>query len=412
MKKKKTENIINKAYKFRIYPTKSQIEYIEKCFNACRYVYNVSLDCEKQIYELGAKSNLTTIGLSYHLKYYKILSPWLKEYDALALAYEMENLSAAYQKFFKGGGFPKIKSKKDSKQSFRTRINISVGKNFIIIPKIKTPIECVIHREAEGEPKQMTISRENGKYYVSIMTEIIKKIKPVKIKTEVGIDIGIKHFLTLDTGEKIDNPRFLKEESEHLAKLQQRLARATKGSNNHIKLKKLIANLHERIANKRKDFLHNESSKLVNNYDRIYMEDLKIANLTKSAKGTVEEPGKNVKAKSGLNKSMLDIGAGMFKEMLAYKTKFAGKELHKVSTFFPSTKLCSNCGYKNNNITLAVRSWICPSCGVRHDRDINAAVNVKKEGRNSLCIVKPKKKEYTQRDALPTKELVEFSVGP
>jgi len=379
---------INKAYKFRIYPTKSQIEYIENCFNACRYVYNISLDCEKQLYELGAKSNLSAFGLTYHLKYYKISSPWLNNFDSLALAFEMDNLSQSYQNFFKGGGFPKFKSKRDSKQSFRTRQKISVGENLIKIPKLKTSIECVIHRNIEGKPKQMTISRENGKYYVSIMTEIEKDIKPVLIRSEVGIDIGVKHFLTLDNGEKIDNPKFLSEQAEHMKKLQQKLAKAKKGSNNHEKLKKSIANLHEYISNKRKDFLHNESSKLVNKYDRIYMEDLKLANLTKSSKGTVENPGKNVKAKSGLNKSILDIGAGMFKEMLTYKTKFAGKELHQVSKVFPSSKLCSECGFKNENLTLSDREWDCPQCHTNHDRDENAAKNIKQEGRRSLSAVK------------------------
>ena len=379
---------INKAYEFRIYPTKSQIKYIEGCFNACRYVYNVSLDCEKQLYELGAKSSLTAFGLSYHLRNYKISSPWLSEYDSLALEFEMDNLANAYKKFFKGGGYPKFKSKKDLKQSFRTRQKIKLGSDYIKIPKLKTKIKCIVHREVEGTIKQMTISRKNGKYFVSVMSEIEKNIEPVIINREVGIDIGIKHFITLDNGDKIENPSFLKEEAEHMTKLQKRFSKAKKGSNNYEKLKKAISNLHEKISNKRKNFLHNESTKLVEKYDRIYMEDLSIKNLTKSAKGTIETPGRNVKQKSGLNKSILDVGAGMFKDMLSYKTKFAGKELIKISKTFPSSKLCSNCKTKNENLELKDRIWTCNSCGTKHDRDINAAINIKTEGRNLLITLK------------------------
>jgi putative transposase len=380
---------MNKAYKFRIYPTKEQIEYIEKCFNACRYVYNTSLDCEKQLYTLGACSNLSAFGLSYHLKYYKISDPWLKEVDSLALEFEMDNLSSAFKKFFQKGGYPKFKSKKDSKQSFRTRQKISLGENWIKIPKLKTQIECVVHRKVEGVLKQMTISRENGKYFVSIMTEIEKEIPQVTIiKNEVGVDLGVKSFLTLDTGEKIENPKFLSEKATHLAKLQQKLARLKKGSNNHIKLKKKIADLHELISNKRKNFLHEESKKLVDRFDRIYMEDLTVKNMTKSSKGTVENPGKNVKAKSGLNKSILDAGLSMFKAMVGYKAKWSGKELVKIARDFPSSKLCFNCGEKNTELILSDRVWTCSNCNSVNDRDENAAKNIKKEGRKILMATK------------------------
>lgn len=393
MKKNKKENKINKAYKFRIYPKKSQIDYIEGCFNACRYVYNISLDCEKQLYQLGAKSNLSAFGLGYHLKYYKINDTWLNNYDSLALEFEMENLSQAFDKFFKGGGYPKFKSKKDSRQSFRTRMSIKLGDGWIKIPKLKDTIKCVVHRPVEGKIQQMTISRENGKYFVSIMSEFeSEQIKPISIKSEVGIDIGIQHFIITDSGNKIENPKFLSEKSIHLKKIQQRLSKSKKGSNNHAKLKLKIANLHEKIKNKRKDFLHNQSANLLKKYDRIYLETLKIKNLTKSAKGDIDNPGKNVKSKSSLNKSILDIGAYMFKNMLTYKAKFRGKEVVQVSSYFPSSKLCSSCNTKNENLKLEDRTWTCGFCGTTHDRDVNAAVNIKSEGRKFL-ISPPKEKK-------------------
>lgn len=393
---------LNKAYKFRIYPTKKQTEYFEGCFNACRYVYNKSLDCEKQLYELQKfaesfgtlppdgykRSNLSAFGLGYHLKFFKINDNWLNNYDSLALEFEMENLSNAFSKFFKGGGFPKFKSKKDSKQSFRTRQKISISENSIKIPKLKTPIFCKVHRKLDGKLKQFTISRENGKYYVSAMVEIEKEITPAQIQREVGIDLGIKNFATFDDGTKIENPSFLREEMKYMEILQQKLARAKKGSNNHLKIKKSISILHERIKNKRSNFLHNTSRKIVNNFDRIFIEDLNIKGMTASAKGTIENPGKNVKQKSGLNRNILDVGMSNFANMLSYKTKFEGKELVKVSRFFASSKICSVCQEKNKNLKLNIREWTCEKCGTVHDRDKNAAQNIKAEGRRSLTIVK------------------------
>jgi putative transposase len=371
---------INKAYKFRIYPDKKQTEYIEGCFNACRYVYNVSLDCERQLYQLGAKSDLSAFGLMYHLPSYKISDTWLKNYDSHALAYEMENLSNSFKKFFSGGGYPKFKSKKDSIQSFRTRKAIEVLDNAIKIPKLSSPIETVIHRKVEGKPKQMTISRKNGKYYVSIMCEIDKEITKLKMNKDVGIDIGVTHFLITDDGKKIDNPKVLRKFEEHLKKLQQSLSRTNKNSKNRERLKLKISKLHEHISNYRKNFLHNVSRQLVDENDTIYMEDLNVSGMTRSSKGTIEKPGKMVKQKSGLNKSILDVSLGEFKVMLEYKTKFADKKLIKVDRFFASSKICNKCGHKNTDLKLSDRIWFC-KCGEKLDRDVNAAINIKKEGK-------------------------------
>lgn len=379
---------INKAYKYRIYPTKSQIEYIEGCFNACRYVYNVSLDCEQQLYQLGGKSNLSTFGLNYHIPKYKVSEPWLKNYDSLALAYEMENLSSAYNKFFKGGGFPKFKSKKDPKQSFRTRIHIEVLDNGIKIPKVKKTIYAKIHRPIEGKLKQFTISRENGKYYVSAMCEIVNDIQPVVVNKVVGIDPGIKNFLV--TSDKVDvgNPKFLSSELKYLKILQQKLCRAKKGSSNREKIKKTIATLHKKISNKRENFLHNESRKLVNEYDLICMEDLNVKGMTKSSKGTIEKPGKKVKQKSGLNRSLSDVSLSSFISMVDYKAKFDGKHTVKIDKFYPSSKTCNCCGTINEDLKLSDRTWTCNSCGTELDRDYNAALNIKEEGKRKFFEVK------------------------
>tara|TARA_R110002050_G_scaffold131289_6_gene253090 strand:+ start:2100 stop:3260 length:1161 start_codon:yes stop_codon:yes gene_type:complete len=380
---------INKAYKFRIYPTKSQIRYIEGCFNACRYVYNVSLNCEEQLYSMGANSNLTKFGLSYHLKYYKISEPWLNEYDSVALIYEMENLNSAYSKFFKGGGFPKYKSKFDTKQSFKTRQHIKLLDNHIKIPKVKTPIFCKIHREVEGVVKQMTISRDNKKYFVSIMCEINKEIKPIKnVKKEVGIDLGVKTFITKNNGTKIDLPKKLEEElielESYKKRLQQIFSKKKKVSKNRNKIKNKINDVSKKIQYKRELFLHETSTELVKKYDRIYMEDLNVKSMTKSVKGTIESPGVGVKQKSNLNRQILSNSFHKFKTMMEYKSKFNGKELVKIGKFFPSSKTCNSCGYKNESLMLEERNWVCPKCNTKHDRDINAAKNILKEGRKIL----------------------------
>jgi putative transposase len=378
---------INKAYKFRMYPTKKQIQFLEGTFNACRYVYNVSLDCEQQLYQLGCKSNLSAFGLSYHLTNYKISSPWLKNYDAFALEFEMHNLSNSFQKFFSGGGYPKFKSKKEPIQSFRTRIsgnNIKLFDNNLKIPKLITPIEIVKHRDVEGKIKQLTISRKNNKYYVSIMTEIEKETPIITSNNEVGIDLGLNHFAILDNGKKIENPRFLKGQLEYLAKLQRKLSLLKNGSNNYKKLKLKISELHETIKNKRELFLHEISKKLVSEYDTFYFEDLNVKGMSASAKGDSEKHGKNVKQKSGLNRSVLDVSFGKFLNMMEYKTKFDGKTLIKINRFFPSSKNCSNCGEKNTDLVLKDRYWCCSNCGFQHDRDVNAAKNIKKEGRKIL----------------------------
>lgn len=377
---------INKAFKFRIYPTKKQIEYIENCFDDCRYVYNVSLSCEEQLYTLGAKSNLSAFGLNYHLKAYKISTPRIKRSDAHALAYEMENLASAYKKFFSGGGFPKYKKRYDSYQSFRTRQAIEVLKDGIKIPKLDSIIYAKFHRYIEGIAKQMTISRENKKYYVSIMCEIEKIIIPVTdIKNDVGIDLGVKDLMVLSDGSKIENPKTLNKYAEHLKKLQQKLAKQKKGSNNHIKTKAKIANLHELIANKRELFLHETTSNIVKNFDKFYIEDLNVKGMSSSAKGTLENPGKNVKQKSGLNKSILDSGFSKGITMLTYKAKWSGKSVVKVGKFFPSSKNCSSCGYKHKELKLSDRTWECPNCGSKLDRDINASINIRNEGRLIEC---------------------------
>lgn len=378
----------NKAFKYRIYPTQKQIEYIEGAFRAARFIFNISFDREQKNYKSGVKSNLSTFGLNYHIKQHRKEFTFLKEYDSNIYNYEMENLSNAYSKFFKKqGGFPKFKSPKDQSQSFRTRNTGPEGtkcyineNGYLKIPKLKEPIEMVYHRPIVGKLKTVTISRKNGKYYASVMVEYHTDIKPVDVKKTIGIDLGIKSLIVTSDNEVIENPKFLKEHQEHLKVLQRNLARAKKGSNNRKKIAKSIANVYEKISNSRENFLHNVSKNLVDNNDLICIEDLNVKGMTKSNKGTVENPGKKVKQKSGLNRNILDAGFGIIKEMITYKADVSGKHIVKVGRFEPTSKKCYTCGDINTELTLKDRVWECKCCGSKNDRDHNAALNIREAG--------------------------------
>ena len=379
----------NKAYKYRIYPTEKQIEYFEGAFKAGRHVYNVSLDCEKQIYQLGGKSNLSHFGLNYHIKNYRVKAPFLNEYDANIYSYEMEALSKAYKNFFKNKvGYPKFKKESDTTQSFTTRPSTNQNvKNLYVtddgylkIPKVEKLIKIKYHRPIEGKIKTVTISKKHDKYYVSIMVEYTNNVKNVEVKKSVGIDLGVKTFVVTSDNEVIENPKHLTKNQEHLTVLQRKLSRAKKGSNNYKKIKKSISKIHEKVVNTRENFLHNESKKLVDNYDLICMEDLNVKGMTKSSKGTKENPGKNVKQKSGLNRNIIDVGFGKFKTMIGYKTKNSGKYLVEIGRFEPTSKKCNCCGTINKNLELKDRIWKCENCGETLNRDLNAALNIRDLG--------------------------------
>lgn len=367
---------MEKAFKMRIYPTEEQTILINKSFGCARYVYNHFLDFKKREYEEhGNKhSYKDTSKLLTSLK--KDLL-WLREVDKCALQNSLKDLDTAYKRFFKGAGYPKFKAKHSSKMSYRsnfTHNNIELLEDSIKLPKLgRVKIKDKAYRPKGGRILNVTVSKtKTGKYFASIcFTDI--DIEPLpKTGRKLGIDLGLKSFITTSDGMQVDNPRYLEKSQAKLKKLHKELSRKPKGSKNREKARLKLTKCYEKVTNQRRDFLHKLSKSLVEDYDIIVIEDLRIRNLLKNHR---------------LAKSISSASWYAFTEMLRYKSDFYGKTLIKVDPFFPSSQLCSNCGYKNTEVKdLKIRSWECPSCGSVNDRDVNAAINILREGLRLLEI--------------------------
>ena len=261
-------------------------------------------------------------------------------------------------------GFPKFKSKKDNYQSFNIPQNVRIKNNKVYIPKLKEGIKVKFHRQLpqNGKIKQATISRKNGKYFISILIEEVIKITKKPFRA-IGIDMGLEHFIILSNGEKISNPRWFRKTEERLKILQKRLSRKVLYSKNWYKLKAKILKLHEKILNQRNDFLHKVSVAIAKQYSLIAIENLSVKNMQKN---------------HYLAKSISDVSWSKFVEFLKYKSEWYGAKLIQIDKFSPSSKTCSVCGYKIDKLPLSKRKWTCPYCNTAHDRDINAAKNMLK----------------------------------
>lgn len=356
------------SYKYRLYPNVIQKESIEKHIGACRFVYNLFLEKKINHYTEHGKA-LPCFALNKMLPALKIEFPFLQEVHSQPLQMASRNLDNAFTKFFKEKkGFPKFKSKKNPIQSFQypqgVKLNWESGN--LYLPKVGT-VKCKLHRFFEGDIKTCTISRTStGKYFVSILVdnkELPHESQPFNLETTIGVDVGLTHFATMSDGTKVDNPRILKKSSAKLKKLQQSVSRKVKGSNNYKKAKLKVAKCHETIANQRSDFLHKFSFTLVSENQAIAIEDLNVSGMIKNRH---------------LSKHIADASWYEFRSQLEYKCKKYGKHLLTIGRFDPSSKICNQCGYHNKVLTLKERSWVCPDCGSELDRDVNAAINIKR----------------------------------
>ena len=359
---------MNRAYKFRIYPNKEQRILFAKTFGCVRFIYNRMLADKIAVYRETGKTPLITPAQ------YKTQYIWLKEVDSLALTNAQLHLQSAYVNFFskKSSGFPRFKSKKTSRKKYTT--NNQNGSVRIENGKLKLPkagyVKVVQHREIVGVIKSVTIEQSpTNKYYASILTESENQVPEVELKKFVGIDFSMHDLYVTSEGERADYPRFLRRLERKLA----RLCRRTKqGSKNREKLRLKICLVYEKITNQRKDYLHKMSYKMAQEYDAVCIEDLNMRAMSRQLR---------------FGKSVADNSFGKFREMLKYKLYFRGKKLIIVSKYFASSQLCSVCGYKNAQVKdLSIRSWECPSCGTEHDRDINAAINIRNEGKRITTV--------------------------
>ena len=366
---------MKKAFKYRIYPNKAQQALLEATFGCCRFVYNKTLDIRKTAYETD-KTRFSKFDLIKKIKSLKEEFPWLRDVPSVCLPQAVDDMDDAYQKFFKSGnGYPKFKTKCHSRKSCRfpdqssdvlqdiSRLKLSK------IGLVRYKKDC----EFVGNLRLIVVSQDSdGKYYASCVVETgveAPKPQPVEASTTVGIDLGLKDFIVTSDGRKIPNPRFYTTIDRRIARLQKHESRKQKGSKRRARIRLKINKLYVKKRNLIKNFIYHVAKTLLRESQTLVMEDLNIVGMVKNHK---------------LAKSIQNICWGELRRVLEYKSKWLGHNLIFIDRWASSTKTCSHCGFHNSTLTLSDRSWTCPGCGTHHDRDVNAALNIKRMGLEKL----------------------------
>jgi putative transposase len=356
-----------RAYRYRFYPTDEQKQVLAQTFGCVRFVYNWGLATRKTAYFQQGKS-LCYNDLAAMLSALKEHYPWLREASSVPLQQALRHLERAFVNFFEGRAeYPTFKKKRhDQSATYASNAFTWDGKT-LTLAKMEAPLEIRFHRPLPKgcKPRSVTITKDSaGRYFVSIL--IKEDMKPLPITSKmVGLDLGLKSMVILSTGESVGNPKYFAQDEKKLAQAQRQLAKKQKGSQNRAKARLKVARIHARIADRRRDYQHKLSTRIVHENQVVCVESLAVKNMVKN---------------HSLAKAISDVGWGEFVRQLAYKANWYGRTLVKIDRFYPSSKTCHACKHVLDALALDIREWVCPACGVVHDRDSNAALNILAEG--------------------------------
>jgi putative transposase len=355
-----------RAYRYRLYPTRGQADMLSHQFGCVRFVYNWALDAKIKAYQLTGKSP-TRYELDKRLTTLKREKEWLTQVASQPLQQAIIHLERAFTRFFKEKtGFPKFRSKhRHNSAAYPQGVSVDFEANRITIPKLGK-VKAKFSRRFAGQIRTCTVSRNAaGQYHISVLVEVENQDATPALETQesaMGVDLGIKHFAVLSTGERIENPRHLRNALVRLKVLWQRHSRTKKGGTNREKARRKLARAHQRVTACRNDFLHKESTRLIRGFDTVCLEMLNVAGMVKN---------------HSLARHISDAGWGRFGDLLEYKASWNGKHVRRIGRFEPSSRLCT-CGTVNRTLKLSDRVWTCAACGATHDREVLAAQNIKR----------------------------------